>query len=76
MKRHSERERALSLTRTTLIDTLRLVDEGKLDEAVIGCAMALQFLAPATNEDRVQELLRGTLVRAVERRQHEESTTT
>lgn len=73
MRRHSDREEALRLARTTLIDTLRLVDQGMLDESVLGCAMALSFLSRVANEERVQSLVLSTLERAVEREQANQS---
>ncbi len=67
--KHSEREEALQLARTTLIDTLRLVDRGMLDESVLGCAMAMAFLSRVTSENRVQGLVSQALHRAVAREQ-------
>jgi hypothetical protein len=69
VKRHSEREEAIRLARTTLIDTLRLVDQGMLDESLLGCSMAITFLSRVTNEERVQTLVMQALQRAVVRAQ-------
>lgn len=50
---HTERQERIRHARTTLIDALRLVDMGMLDEAILGCFVATAFLAPLTSESKV-----------------------
>lgn len=69
IRSHADRQQRINSARSTLIDALRLVDDGKLDEGLVGCAMAMAFLAPVTDEARVDNLLQGVLLRAVKREQ-------
>lgn len=57
MSSHKERERRISNARTTLIDALRLADSWQFDEALAGCALAIVFLEPLTNQKRVEALI-------------------
>ena len=69
MRSHTDRQSRQHSARTTLIDALRLVDQGMLDEALVGCAIAMVFLAPVTNEQRVDGMVLGLLHDAVAREQ-------
>ena len=57
MRSHSEREQRIKSARSTLIDALRLCDQGMLAEAMVGCAMAMAFLAPITNLEKAEGIV-------------------
>lgn len=55
----SEIETRVRQARTTLIDALRLCDQGLLTEARVGCALAMVFLAPITNQQRAEAMIKA-----------------
>ncbi len=62
VRKRNDWERGRDLARTALIDALRLVDEGKLDEGMVGTSIALVHLTPVTNQDRVCSMIEELLV--------------
>ena len=66
---HREREEAIGSARTTLIEALAYVDSGKLDEAVVGCALAMVFLAPVADLERAYEMAQQLRQKAEKREQ-------
>ncbi len=69
MRSHSEQEQRIASARSTLIDALRLCDQGMLAEAMVGCAMAMAFLAPVTSLKKAEEIVAELQANAEKREQ-------
>lgn len=62
--KHDDRYRRISKARTSMIDALRLIDEHRVNEALVGCFLAAVWLLPLTTEQKVSELVETLTARA------------
>lgn len=69
----SMRQRKQELARSTIIEALRLCDEGSFDEAFVECTVAMFFMNRLVNRSRAGEIGRERMKLAMEREQEKKT---